>query len=493
MDYPFRFQPYKHQAAEFQVSKDLEARALLWQMRTGKTKLCIDTACYRYSIRQDLDGVLILAPNGVHSNWVRREIPVHVWLTCDVRTHAWETRASRENDLGHRQSLDAVLRHKGLSFLAINSEALSNPRAQKAINAFLKRGRIMLIVDESHDFRTPGSRRTKLARGLAKKCCIRRILTGTAVSNSPLAAFSQFELLHPGALGFTTFDQFKQYFSQWKLTSTRGGRQYPVLDKYINQEELRRRIGQWSSVVLREDCDDLPALMPIEVTVDLPDVLSDFYKKLKDEFVIELEGMDTIPVLEGAVRMTKLQQVLSGWVIDKAGEVHNLVSDDDNPRLNALSEQVGGTDGKLIVWCQFREDLKKVCKRLERDKVGHVQYHGQIHSQKARQEAIDRFMTDPTIKVFVGQPKAGGAGLNLSAAEVILWYSHTFDLITRDQANERATLVGGKSIALVDLVTPRSTDGYMLEDHAQKRDRSEFVAGKGLKEHLLAILREMDP
>lgn len=493
MNYPFRLPPYNHQAVEFEISKDLEARALLWQMRTGKTKVIIDTACYRFSIRKDIDAVLVLAPNGVHSNWVRRELPAHGWLQCNIKAHRWETRASRENDLAHQQSLRDVITYKdGLAVLAVNSEALRNPRTQKAIKEFIKNRRVMLVVDESHDFRTPGSTRTKLARGLATKCVVRRILTGTAVDNSPLAAYSQFELLHHGALGFDKFEQFKDRYSVWKMKRTHGGRSYPTLESYRNLDELRAKMAHWSSVVLREDLEDLPPLMPVEVTVDLSDAISDVFQKLKQEFIIDIEGEERMSVVEVAVRMTKLQQVLSGWYFNEQGEAVDIVTDDENPRLNALSAQIAGTTGKLIIWCRFRPDIQKVCARLKRDGIGHVEYHGGISSASKRDQAIDAFMLDPAIKVFVGQPMAGGSGLNLSAAEAIVWFSHTFDLIVRNQANERATQIGGRSIALVDMVTPSSVDGYILENHARKREDADFVAGSGLRD-LIKALKEMDP
>ena len=93
------------------------------------------------------------------------------------------------------------------------------------------------------------------------------------------------------------------------------------------------------------------------------------------------------------------------------------------------------------------------------------------------------------MRVFVGQPKAGGQGLDLSAADLILWYSHTFGLIERDQANERATQIGGKTVTIKDFVTPGTVDEYILANLNEKRSVSESRAGRGLRDRLLALFR----
>jgi SNF2 family DNA or RNA helicase len=100
-------------------------------------------------------------------------------------------------------------------------------------------------------------------------------------------------------------------------------------------------------------------------------------------------------------------------------------------------------------------------------------------------------MTDPRVTDFIGQPAAGGEGLDLSAADTIHWYSHTFDLIERDQANERATQVGGRSIAILDYVVPGTVDEYILKTLTRKRSVSDELAGVGLRDRLLALFRGM--
>lgn len=488
----FRLPNFKHQQTEWDRHRDDDARALLWQMRTGKTKSVIDLACYRY-LKGDIDAVLVIAPNGVHVNWVRRQIPQHLWETVPCVAHAWQ--ASESGKMAHDASLDrctSLPPRKALAVLAVNSESIIHDKPAKLIGRFLRKykGKCMLVVDESHDFRSPGSKRTKRARSLKRYCKIRRILTGTSVSNSPLAAYSQFELLEDHALGFANFAEFEGRYAYYIQERTRGGRTYEKLDRYVNLDELQGKMAQWSSVVLREDVDDMPDLVQDERTVMLPESVRAAYQELLKEMILELEEHDAeVEAVDGGARIIKLQQLLGGWVVDTTGQVIDLVPDAENPRLQQMLADVQESDRKCIIWCKFREDIRRVVRSLQAAGIGCVEYHGAVHSQSKRQQAIDDFNGDPSVKVFVGQPRAGGSGLDLSAADLIIWYSHTFDLIERDQADERATQIGGKTVYLLDYVTPDSVDEYILASLRGKRSVSESLAGRGLRDRLLALFR----
>ena len=489
-DYPFRMPPMAHQWREFVEHKDDDARALLWTMRTGKTKATLDLACYRRQ-KGDIQAVLVIAPNGVHCNWVRRQLPQHMWETVPYVVHAWQ--ASESHKPEHAASLERVLSCRGeaLAVLAVNSESIIHDKPAKIIARFLRRhqGKCMLVVDESHDFRSPGSKRTKRARSLKRYCRVRRILTGTAVSNSPLAAYSQFELLDDHALGFENFADFEGHYAYYVQERTKGGRSYDRLDHYRNLDDLQGRMARWASVVLREDVDDMPDLVMDERTVVLPEAQMKAYRTLLKEMILELEDGGEVEAIDGGARLVKLQQMLGGFVVDVDGQVRELVSDEENQRLQAMLDEVRSSDGKAIVWCKYREDIRRVVRALAAEGIRCVEYHGAVHSQAKRQQAIDDFNNDPSVRVFVGQPKAGGQGLDLSAADLILWYSHTFDLIERDQANERATQIGGKTVTIKDFVTPGTVDEYIIANLNEKRSVAESLAGRGLRDRLLALFR----
>ncbi len=490
----FETEPYLHQLREFEASADTEAQGLLWQMRTGKTKVVIDTACHLFKEGM-IDAVLVFAPNGVHDNWVRRELPKHHWTTVDRKTLVWRTDAlspkgvtrvsadERERWEADRAAwwdkLEEMKEYEGLAWFAFNSESMTRPDVRKIIKALLKKKRILGVFDESDDFRRPGSKRAKMARSLAKHCAYRRILTGTVVTNSPLHAFAQFELLQPRALGFRRFKDFKERYAEYEFKKNRQGQGYYVLKEYRHLDELRERMAPWSSVVLRNDCHDLPDVVPTIRRIKLTDEQLHLYRELHQRFTFDVGGR-TVSVGENTSRITKLQQVVNGFLIDEYGDVHDVPG--PNPRLEAVSDEVYLSPGKVLVWCQFHEDIDRVVRRLTADGHEVLQYHGRV-SDGDKRRALDLFQDCDAAKVLVGQPQAGGRGLDLSAASEVLWYSHTFNAILRQQGSERATEIGGANVTLTDLIAP-GVDEYILETTARNVSVADALAGSGMQEAL---------
>lgn len=491
--------PYLHQLREFEDHCETSARALLWQMRTGKTKLCVDTACHLY-LAGLIDCVLVFAPNGVHENWTRRELPKHHWTTADRDTLAWDTDTAGDKGVGrvaaHERKgwqeqhdawwarADRVLETKKLAWFAFSSNSMTRKDCRKLIAKIVKRRKVLVIFDEAHDFRSPSSKRTHMARALAKRCPFKRLLTASVITNSPLAAWSQYELLQPGALGFDKYGDFKDHHAVYTMEKTRKGRSYPKLEEYINLDELQDRLAEWSSVVLRDDCNDLPDLVPAPRHIEPSDEQLRVYRELHREFEIELSDGREVSIGENASKLTKMQQVMSGFIVDEFKDVFWLPG--PNPRLEALSDEVYLSPGKVIVWCRFRPDMDVVAERLRADGHKVLEYHGRTSAtDKAYVREVFASDSDENdYKALVGYPTLG---IDLSAADEIIWYSHTFDAILREQADERATVMGGANTRLTELIMPGPCE-YILQNLKDKIDVSDAVAGVGLK-HALERMR----
>lgn len=472
---------WQHQLDELEQHGTKKARGLLWGMRTGKSRVIVDSA---NALRDggNIRGGLIFAPNGVHMNWVRKQIPFHSWPGMSWEAQHWSSNFAREEPRLWSERFNSLLRSKAdMKWFTVNSESLIMPAVQEAIKQFLSsvHGEVLAVADESVDFRTPGSKRTKLARSLFKKLPYRRILDGTALMNSPLHAFSQFELLEPGALGFRTFEQFKSYHSVWRQAKTKSGRYYPALDRYTNLETLRENIGDYASVVLREDCDDMPDLLPIEVVVEMSEPQKRAYLELVERNLLEFENGAEIDALEGGKRAVKFHQIVSGFAIDDFGDIQSV--DDDPPILQELRRQVADAP-KFIVWCRFREDIRRVSVALREMGLKIVEYHGGV-PQGLRAENVDQFNNDPATVGFVGQPQAGGRGLELPC-DLIVWYSSTYDAIIRNQANERGTIMGGRSVSIVTLATPGTVHDDIIASAEGKVRVGDWVSGSGLRDKL---------
>ena len=479
MTYRSKTEPRVKQKEEFDRHRDKDARALFWSMRSGKTKAMIDLAEYLYAEGR-ITGMVVFAPNGVHENWLIKELPTHCstsWIG-----HAWSS--TDRNKTSHKQSLAAVTegRPGHLNVLSVNSETIWREPAKKALGDFLSfhNGKILLVVDESHDYRTPSSKRFRVAKAYAKHCAYKRILSGTPSSNTPLALWSQFELLKPGALGFNTFGDFKARYAVVTMARTKGGRMFEQIVGYRDQDDLKARIAQWTSVVTKADAG-VPPTMDGSYDFAMTEKQRTLYDKVSKEFMLEDQ------ILEGGSLLGKLQQISRGWYYKEDGTPELIVQPKDNPALQGLLKLIQDVPGKTIVWARHREELDHIEALMKSEGIRYVVYKGGM-THSAKKDARTTFGEDPKIKVFIGQPKAGGSGLDLSAAEQIVWYSHVFDLIDYEQASERASAVWKEEgVDVIHMIAHNTVDAYIRDAHKRKGDIATEVSGQGLKDLLAAL------
>lgn len=491
-DADFKTAPYIHQMREFEAGVEDPGRALFWQMRTGKSKQIIDTASHLYR-RRLIDCVIIFAPNGVHQNWVLREVPTHTWDSVPRHALGWQTRLAGLKG-GNRMSkadraawedahaawwadYDKVLTHDGLTFISFNSESMTRPDVKKAVARLLQKRRCLVVWDESTDFRTPGSARTKMSRAIAVRVPYRRILDGTALTNSPMHAFAQFELLQKGALGFTKAQEFRDYFGRYEMVQA-GPRRVNKLVGFQHLDVLQQRMAPFTSVVLRSDCSDLPDVVPEERLIEMSPEQKKLYRELHHSLELMVDDA-TVSLREQTNRKQKLQQVSSGFIIDGDKVVHRIPG--VNPRLEAVAEEVYLAPGKVIIWCMFQWEIDDVVRRLRLDGHDVMEYHGRV-SDEEKLRARNEFNTNGA-KALVGQYQAGSRGTDFSGASLIINYSHIWNAILRLQAAERGTKMGGDNVRLLDFVAS-PTDRYILDlVHGNVRT-GDLLAGSGMRDFL---------
>lgn len=485
----FRMPAWEHQLREWE-HRDDKARMLRWQMRTGKTKAMIDLACYLHE-KGEIDGVIVAGPNNVHLNWARKEVPKHVWEGVRYRSIAWDTTKSRNVSWG--KWFDNFCEPTGaLDFFMVNFEAFNQKRFLKEfLEKFTKsHKRYLLIIDETHDVRGPKSARSKELRRLRTRAKYRRGLSGTITDNSPLHAWSQYECLLEAALGFIKYEDFENHFAVKELQYIfRAGNRVPVMQitGYQNLDELTAAMAKMTSVVLREECDDMPDLIREECRFEMRPEQKKVYNDLVRKAVARLDSGEVIPVKEGGALKNQLQQIASGWYVDEEGDVVEVVKDDQNPRLQALLSQLALTGPKTVVFCRYREDIVRVMRACKAAGFLPVDYYGGT-AKKQRATNEDRFMNDERFGPLIGQPQACGQGLDFSIADDIVWYSHLDgDLIKRKQADERATQKGGGRVFITDLIADGSGDDQLLLDMVEKHELSEEVSGEGLRRYLQLV------
>lgn len=483
---------FAHQQLEYDLHKYSPARALIWRMRTGKSRAIIESAAALENALE-IDGVLVIAPNGVHRQWAETQIPQ--WYGRSVDAFSW-----RFSDPQNRKKFDLFCYFLGvkahLHWFCVNMEALIRDEVREAIRTFKKLvGPAMLVIDESHHFAKPGAQRTGVARGLGRMFEFRRTLTGTPTENSPFQAFSQFEILERAALGHTTYSGtpkknksripcptcgprcrgFKHEFGEFEI-ERRGGHMVAALTGYKNLDVLKTRMAKYASVVLREDCEDLPPLQYDQRIVEMTIVQQRWWNTVKKKTLEDIEELGQEKVFNGGAALNKLQQIEGGFWLHPDGRVEDICAGEDNPKMLILADEINWYSGQVIVWFEYLHEIDAAFEFLSGEGIRCGVFSGR--AVKTRDRDLSAFM-DGTVRVLLAQPRAGGEGRNMSVAGKILWYSQTPDAVVRSQANERATMMGGKSVQIVDMIAPAG--GYYLNLTDEKTTLADDVSRHGLK------------
>ena len=490
MTYTFADQapePWAQQRKGFEVSKDREYFALFMEQRTGKSRIVIDTAAYAYE-RGHIDGALILAPNGVHRNWVTEGFGQFLPSRVPAELTTWRTGLMDTKKA--QAGLTSLLTHDGLAVLSMNYDALNTVKGKEFLGKFLRKRKLLIVGDESDDLSTPGAQRTKTAIRAAKYGVMRRILTGTPAAEDPFGLYAQTNFLKPFVLGYTSYLAFKHRFGEWEegyngrtnTTFETIKRDEGGAPKYQNLDELQQKLDDLSYRVTRIECGgQLPSL--VTRPFELHETQRRLYNQLREEFVAEL-GTGTVTAAMVLVRYARLQQITSGYVpldrepqpcphcgatdpecsvcfglgvILKPDEIEHL----PNPRIDALERELKGVNGATVIWTRFTHDADVVMGKLRALGRKPGRYDGTIKDSDREQTKLA--FQRGELSDMVANPQAGGRGLDFSRARTTIFYSHHWSLRMRLQAQDRIeTLKHNLPSMTIDLVAEDTVDELIV-------------------------------
>lgn len=478
-DFQFKTVPYPHQLSWFLKTRDLEGWAAFWEMGVAKTKLMIDTAAYLFMMGK-IDGMLVLAPNSVHVNWSRDEIPEHMpeFAAKGMQVLTWYT--SKGTQVGTKKKLKALLENKGFSVLCMSYNSIMTQPGAKAAKAFLTKRKTFYILDESGRIKNPGAKRTKRVMASSLYAPYRRILTGTPVDNSPFDVFTGIKFIRPDIwvnLGLRTFAVFKQHFGIWeRRVNQQQGRQFDVLVRYRNLNQLKEIVDSVGSRLLKADVLDLPAKLYEKRYFDLDGPQTKAYKALEKDYRAFLDGGDVVTADLALTRMLRMQQITSGFVGNDDEELVPLGGKTRLAALQEVLEDLGETP--TIIWAKYSQEIDDVAALLG-DRC--VTFDGRTNDHD-RARALQQFQKDRTKQFFVAKPSAAGEGLTLHTAKAVIYYSNSFSLRERLQSEDRAHRAGmdGEPVVYIDLLARDTIDEYVLEALRNKRNLAAAVTGDDL-------------
>ena len=299
------------------------------------------------------------------------------------------------------------------------------------------------VVDEAQAIKNPGAKQTRQVKRI--KADARIALTGTPVENRLSDLWSIFDFTHPGLLGS---DKVFAGFAKRLASSESFGPLRTLVRPYI-----LRRMKTDKAVIA-----DLPDKTELKAWCHLSPPQAALYQQAVKALARALEDADGIGrkgvVLSFLMRFKQICNHPSQWLGDAAWKAED---SGKFARLRELAEVIAAKQEKVLVFTQFRETTEPLAAFLGTifGRAGLVLHGG---TPVARRRAlVQRFQEDELTPFFVLSLKAGGAGLNLTAASHVIHFDRWWNPAVENQATDRAFRIGQQKNVLVHKFVCRGT------------------------------------
>ena len=313
------------------------------------------------------------------------------------------------------------------------------------------------VLDEAHYVKNIKTLSSKAVRIIPAKRKV--LLTGTPLENNLDELFGTFELIMPGYLG-SKLEFRRDFVSKIERNNQIA---LEILQAKIRPFILRRTKKE----VLKELPDKQEQTVLNEMTNKQIGVYNEVLQRVKTEVneLVKVQGFDKsrIQVLSA---LLKLRQVCNHPALaDKSFRDQEDISG-KYEQFKELLEEVIDSGEKVLVFSQFTSMLDIFEDDLIKDKVNYLRLDG---STKNRQDIVDQFNNDDKVKVFLISLKAGGVGLNLTAASAVFLYDPWWNPMAEQQAVDRAHRIGQtKKVNIYKFITKNSIEEKILKLQTRK-------------------------
>jgi len=405
---------------------------------------------------------LVVAPTSVCMNW--EEEACRFAPTLHVRRFGVGDRDEQMADLG---PFDVVVVSYGL---------LQNEGAR-----FKAQPWESIVLDEAQAIKNMATKRSKVAMELDGGFKI--VATGTPIENHLGELWNLFRFINPGFLG--SLEQFNQRFAT--PIEKEGARE--------TRHHLRQLIQPFMLRRLKGDVlDELPTRTDIVLHVELSEKERAFYEALRLQAINQLSDADKAPGKNHVRILAEIMRLRRACCHARLVEESSDLPSAKLKVFQAVLEELLENGHKALVFSQFVGHLTLVRKLLENLGVTY-QYLDGSTSAKARKESVAAFQGGEG-ELFLISLKAGGVGLNLTAADYVIHMDPWWNPAVEDQASDRAHRIGQqRPVTVYRLVAKDTIEDQIVDLHHQKRDLANSLlegsdmAGKISAEQLLALIR----
>ncbi len=387
---------------------------------------------------------------------------------------------SNENSKKKRQKKRSIPEKSRLDIDAIQEQGntrqlgngcIENRGSRKVYNLETGTGNYVangILVSNCHRAKAPGGKFSFFLRQLANSVPRRLMLTGTPMPHSPFDLYAQYRFLDRSIFG-NSFSHFKTRYA------IMGGFEGHEVKDWQNMEEFSDKFHQIATEVKAADAFDLPPELNTVRTASLEPKARKIYDSMEKLFWAKLEEGE-ITASNALVKLLRLQQITSGHTKDEAGEIVD-VSKAKKALLRDVLQDFP-TKQKLVIFVRFTHDLlavREVCFDLGRT-------CGEISGQQ--KDLTDAGTFPEELDTLAVQIQSGSLGINLSDADVCIFYSWGWSLGDVEQARARIRHGEKKAKLLyITLTIDDTLDERMIQCLENRKDFIEDVIemGRGKK------------
>ena len=345
-------------------------------------------------------------------------------------------------------------------FVIVNYDILKNFYDLKdKENSLITKGNFdLIILDEAHYVSNGQAARTKLVNSFTKNCKRVWLLTGTPMTNRPMNYFNLLSLIE------------SPVSQNWMAYAIRycGGYQFMAGKRKIwnvagatNLEELRDRTSKQVLRRLKTEVLDLPEKIITPVYLELK---SKLYEELMGEYY---EWFNKNPNESSSLTIQ----------FSKLMKVRQVISEEKIKSTIELAENILEQGKKVIIFTNFTDTLNKIADHFGKQSV---RLDGST-SKPQRQYAVDQFQENEKIKVFVGNVRAAGVGITLTASEAVIMNDLSFVPGDLSQAEDRAYRYGQKnSVSVYYPIFHNTIEGIIYDMVNEKKKNINTVMGDTL-------------
>ncbi len=532
--------PYLHQVKAYEKLYGREIIPLFMEQGTGKSKTIIDIASNLY-LEGKINAVMLIAPKGVHEQWSNEQLPIHSPVPFNAMV--WGGKGGKLYKRILEEFITLPLEQRKLKWFCVNVEAFSSNNHILTFIEFLVNNKVMIIVDECTRIKNPKAQRTinimynlkkikkqrKKVLAVEERSLYRAILTGTMVTNSPYDLWSMFEFLRHDYFGKNYYSfkarygieirdvqpnserQFHRKINEGELKSIRKyakeGKSLEAIAyimgttessvKYIidhpesnvpykHLDELKKAIQEDAYIVRKRDCLDLPDKVYEKIFVEMSTDQKRVYKELQQNFLAEYYNKE-LTVQNKLTLIGRLQQITGGFFpYEEEGKGKIIRIGTTNPKIEILKRDLEEFDwnSTIIIWARFVGELKLLEIELRKSypEKEIVLYYGGVNGLK-RKYIIQDFQAGK-IDIFIAN-KTAMTGLNLQNSHFQYFYSNSYSLEDREQAEDRSHRIGQQNKVLYkDIIMKNTVDEKVHHVLQVKRNLLNYFRDHTIEEFL---------